>query len=118
MPSKKQRPAISKADFDIIASSLRADLKRKYDDAKSDPARPPTNPSTRGAFDHVPDLDSKTVAKWSSTVKKYLGCNLDPALIRRGGYKSFEDFWSDCAPRLRASCPDSAALASAMSAAS
>jgi hypothetical protein len=54
----------------------------------------------------VPDIDSKTVATWSATVKKHIGCKLDPDLIRRGGYNSFDDFWGDMQPRLRASCPD------------
>lgn len=106
MASKKYTPTITKKDFDDSASSLRADLKRKYDEAKQDNAKPPMKASIKGAFDHLPDLDSKTVAKWSATFKKYLGCELDPALIRRGGYHSFDDFWKDIEQKLRGTCPD------------
>jgi len=106
MASKKYTSTITKKDFDDSASSLRADLKRKYDEAKQDNAKPPMKASIKGAFDHLPDLDSKTVAKWSATIKKYLGCELDPALIRRGGYHSFADFWKDIEQRLRGTCPD------------
>lgn len=103
---KKFRPALTKSEFDVTARALRAEFRRKYDESKADADRPTLKPSTRGAFDHVPDLDSKTVAKWSSVVKKYLGCHLDPELIRKGGYNSFDDFWYDFSPKLRASCSD------------
>ena len=53
----------------------------------------------------MPDLDSKTVASWSPVIQKYLGCKLDPELIRKGGYDSFDDFWGEMAPQLRNSCP-------------
>jgi len=110
MGSKKYAPTISKQEFDAGASSLRADLKRKYDASKSDADRPAANPATKGAFDHVPDLDSKTVARWSSSVKNLIGCKLDPDLIRRGGYVSFDDFWMDMAPKLRSACGGAAAF--------
>jgi hypothetical protein len=108
MSSKKYTPTIDKQEFDARAPALRAALKRKYDASKSDADRPKPNPATKGAFDHVPDLDSKTVARWSSTVKDHLGCRLDPKLIHKGGYDSFDAFWDNVAPKLRASCPDAA----------
>ncbi|WP_434299318.1 hypothetical protein [Corallococcus exiguus] len=106
MASNKYVPTISKQEFDAIAADLRAALKSKYDASKSDADRPPANPATKGAFDHMPDLDSKTVAKWSSVVKNYLGCKLDPDLIQKGGYDSFDDFWADIQPKLRSACPN------------
>ncbi len=111
MSSKKYTPTISKKEFDAVAAELRAALKSKYDASKSDADRPPANPATQGAFDHMPDLDSKTVAKWSSTVKNYIGCKLDPGLIRKGGYDSFDDFWADMQPKLRSSCLEAAVAA-------
>lgn len=104
MTSKKFKPAISKTDFDKATPKLHAALKRKYHEAKDDDAKPLLRPSTKGAFDHVPDLDSKTVAKWSATVKKFLGCDLNPRLIKRGGYASFDEFWKDISVKLRNSC--------------
>lgn len=106
MASTKYTPTISKQEFDAIANALRADLRRKYDAAKDDAERPPANPATKGAFDHLPDLDSKSVARWSGTVKDRIGCKLDPGLIRKGGYDSFDDCWADLKPKLRATCPD------------
>ena len=103
---KKYRPAITMAEFDAGAADLKAALRKKYDASKADEDRPALGPATAGAFGHVPDLDSKTVARWSSTVRDHIGCKLDPRLIRRGGYSSFEDFWSEMSPRLRASCLD------------
>jgi hypothetical protein len=107
MGSKKYIPTISKKDFDSIASELRAELKRKYEASKNDADRPPANPVTKGAFDHVPNLDSKTVASWSPIVKKHIGSRLNPELITKGGYESFDSFWASMAPKLRATCPDS-----------
>jgi len=106
MASKRYTPTCTKDDFDRFAGSLRAEVKRLYNASKKDSEKPPTNPATAGAFDHVPDLDSKTVAKWSATVKKYLGCKLNPALIRRGGYNSFDEGWADISAKLRETCLD------------
>lgn len=111
MGSKDFTPVITKQEFDRIAATLRDDLKAKYDASKTDSERPPANPATQGAFDHTPDLDSKTVATWSGEVKKHLGSKLDPNLIRKGGYDSFDDFWAEMAPKLRASCPDTESTA-------
>jgi hypothetical protein len=106
MSAKRYTPTISKKDFDEAAASLKAALKRKFEASKADAARPKPNPATQGAFDHVPELDSKTVARWSSVVKDHIGCKLDPRLIRKGGYDSFDDFWHDMASKLRGACPD------------
>jgi hypothetical protein len=116
MGSKKYTPTISKQEFDAVAAELRTALKSKYDASKSDADRPPANPATKGAFDHMPDLDSKTVAKWSSAIKNYIGCKLDPGLIRKGGYDSFDDFWTEMQPKLRSSCPDAAEAGTAIEA--
>jgi hypothetical protein len=107
MSARKYTPMITKVQFDAIAPALRAALRKKFDDAKADSAKPAPNPATKGAFDHVPELDSKAVARWSSTIMGFLGCKLDPSLIRKGGYTSFDAFWDQMAPALRASCPDS-----------
>jgi len=106
MSANRYTPTITKQEFDQGASSLRTALKQKFDASKADSARPKPNPATQGAFDHVPELDSKTVARWSSVVKDHIGCKLDPALIRKGGYDSFDDFWKEMAPKLRGCCPD------------
>lgn len=106
MSAKKYMPTITKLEFDACSAQLRAALEKKFDESKADAAKPKPNPATKGAFDHLPELDSKTVARWSPTVKVTLGCPLEPRLIRKGGYDSFDEFWADMAPKLRASCPD------------
>lgn len=116
MSSNKYVPTISKQGFDALASSLRADLKQKYDASKNDADKPPANPATKGAFDHVPNLDSKIVAGWSATVKGHIGCKLDPGLIRKGGYESFDDFWTEMSGKIRATCPDAPAASITVSA--
>lgn len=106
MASNKYLPTTTKHEFDEIAPALRSALRARYDESKSDADRPPMNPATQGAFDHAPDVDSKTVARWSSTVRDFIGCRLNPRLILRGGYDSIDSVWDDLAPKLRASCPD------------
>src|SRR5262245_39486744 len=101
--STKYTPTITKPEFDAAEPVLRAALEMKFEESKADTEKPPANSATKGAFDHVPELDSKTVATWSSVVKDHIGCKLDPNLIRRGGYNSFDDFWDEMAPALRAS---------------
>ena len=114
MATKKYTPTVNTQEFDVVAPQLRAALKFKYDAAKNDADRPPANPVTQGAFDHMPDLDSKTVARWSPVVKDHIGCKLDPDLIRKGGYNSFEEFWTDIQPKLRSVCPQSAGIEAAV----
>jgi hypothetical protein len=109
MSSRKEVPAVTQSEFDGIVGKFRADLRCWYDDRKNDPAAPPLNPATSGAFGHVPDVDSKAVVTASSVVKKHLGVKLDSKLIRRGGYDSFDDLCDDLLPKLRASCPSTTA---------
>jgi hypothetical protein len=108
MAAKKQVPVLTQAEFDANLPALEADLKREYAKWKLTPNAPPPNAATRGAFAHVPDIDSKTVIKASPIIKKHLGIKLDPKLIRRGGYNSFDDWRGDLVPKLRALCPVSA----------
>ncbi len=104
--SLKYTPTINKQEFDAVAEELRKRLKLRYEMSKNDADKPPINPATMGAFDHLPDLDSKTVARWSSDVQTFLGCKLNPRLIRKGGYNSFDDFWTDVSAKLRETCSE------------
>ncbi len=104
-------PSITQSDFDASEAKLRAELRKWYEDESETP--PPTSsastPATEGAWDGMPAIDSKAVVKASTIFKKYLGVDLDPKLIRKGGYGSFDDFVDDLLPKLRAACPVSAA---------
>jgi hypothetical protein len=42
-------------------------------------------------WDDMPAIDSKAVARSSPLFKKFLGIDLDVALIRAGGYKNIDD---------------------------
>src|SRR3954454_453007 len=42
-------------------------------------------------WDDMPAIDSKAVARSSPLFKKFLGIELDVALIRAGGYKNIDD---------------------------
>jgi hypothetical protein len=103
-----ETPFITKAEFDANEPNLLSDLRRWYDEQKQNPDAPPSNPATAGAWSHLPDIDSKAVVKASPIIKKYLGVRLDPKLIRKGGYKSFDHLVGDLLPKLRELCPDNA----------
>ncbi len=103
--ARTYRPTITRAEFDSREDSLRGALKRWYDDRTDDPEAPAPNPATAGAFQHLPDIDSKAVVTTSPIIREYLGVDLNPKLIRKGGYSSFDHMAGDLLPKLRASCP-------------
>ena len=109
MATTKPTPAITKSDFDSIEAQLTAELRDWYDDIADAPPAPGATDETKGAFEDLPDVDSKEVVKASPIVRKYLGVDLDKKHIRKGGYESFDHLKSDLFPKLRASCPDSLA---------
>lgn len=109
MSSRKQPPSITQSDFDAIVSQLTEALRHWYEERKSNPDAPPLNPVTAGAFDYIPDIDSKAVVTASEVIKRFLGVKLDPRLIRKGGYTSFDDLLLDLLPKLRELCPASIA---------
>jgi hypothetical protein len=104
-------PSITKDQFDACGPAMIAHLRRWYEEYKQNPDAPPANPATAAVWEDMPDIDSKAVVKTSPIWKKFLGTNLDPRLIRKGGYRSFDDLVSDLLPKLRSTCPDSSAFA-------
>jgi hypothetical protein len=59
---------------------------------------------TGSVWEGLPEIDSKAVVKASPVIRRFLGIDLDPRLIRRGGYRSLEDLTNDLVPKLRARC--------------
>jgi hypothetical protein len=112
--SAKHTPAITKAEFDEIEQALREDLKRWWEDEKADlEADPmPADPEMDPLWEGMPEIDSKSVVKASPIIRQHVGADLDPKLIRKGGYDSFDDLANDLLPRVRATCPDAAPLGS------
>lgn len=104
-------PSITKDQFDACVPAILADVRHWYEEYKQNPDAPPANPATAAVWEDLPDIDSKAVVKTSPIWKKFLGIKLDPRLIRKGGYRSFDDLVGDLLPKLRSLCPDSGALA-------
>lgn len=104
----KYAPAASQADFDELEASLREDLKKWWQQNLAGSTPPPSNPATAAVWGKVPAVDSKAVARASPVVRKHLGVGIDPKLIRKGGYATFDEALDDILPKLRASCPETA----------
>jgi hypothetical protein len=104
----KYAPETSRAEFDTLKPALRADLKKWWKQNQAGSTPPPTNPATAAVWGKVPTVDSKTVARASPVVRKYLGVGINPKLIRKGGYATFDEALDDILPKLRASCSETA----------
>ncbi len=106
--SAKHKPAITKTEFDAIEQELRKALEQWWEDEKADLEAdpPPQDPATDPLWDGMPEIDSKSVVKASPVIRQKIGADLDPKLIRKGGYTSFDDLANDLLPKLRDTCPD------------
>jgi hypothetical protein len=103
MAKKAAVPTITKKKFDAIESQLRDALKKWWEDEAQcfDAAIAGTAAVWRG----MPEIDSKAVVKASPVMRRFIGGDLDPKMIRKGGYASFDDLAADLLPKLRAACP-------------
>lgn len=105
MPKKPQAPTMSPRQFDAIAPQLRAALRTWWEDeAQSFDA---AIAGTGAVWEGLPEIDSKAVVKASPVIRHFVGVDLDPRLIKRGGYPSFDALADDLLAKLRASCPTS-----------
>ncbi len=105
MAALSKIPAITKREFISAEPQLREALRLWWEEeAQSfDAAVAGTAPIWEG----LPEIDSKAVVKASPIIRAFLGVDLDPKHIRRGGYASFNDFADDLLAKLRSSCGDS-----------
>jgi hypothetical protein len=104
--ARKAVPVINQSEFDQRLSAIRSDLQTWYDDETTPvTAPPPTTPATAPVWQGMPEIDSKAVVKASPVIRRHLGIDLDPSLIRKGGYASFDDMTNDLLPKLRNICP-------------
>ena len=102
MATKSAGPTISKEQFDEREAELRAALREWWDDeAQSFDA---AVAGTASVWDGMPEIDSKAVVKASPIIREHTGADLDPKLIRKGGYASFDDLVNDLLPKLRDAC--------------
>lgn len=102
MATKTQAPTISKKQFDANEPKLRKALRAWWDDESQ--SFDAAVAGTAAVWEGMPEIDSKAVVKASPVVKQFTGGDLDPKLIRRGGYASFDDLANDLCAKLRNAC--------------
>ena len=107
MAKKSAVPTITKKQFDQVAGQLRAALKKWWEDEAED--FDAAVAGTAAVWEGMPEIDSKAVVKASPVIAKFIGAELDPKLIRKGGYASFDDLANDLLPKLRNACGSSSA---------
>jgi hypothetical protein len=91
------------ADFD--EGALLRDLRIWWDNqvggSATDPFAAP--PHAKGTiFDVLPAIDSLGVVSGLITLENHAGIKIPARIIRRGGYKDFEDMTSDLLPKVKA----------------
>jgi hypothetical protein len=102
MGKKALVPTITRKRFDAIAAQLRDALQKWWDDESQ--SFDAAVAGTASVWEGMPEIDSKAVVKASPVVRQFTGADLDPSLIRKGGYASFDDLAKDLLPKLRAAC--------------
>jgi hypothetical protein len=103
MSTKSALPTITKTTFDAVKSDLRSDLKKWWEDESE--SFDAAVAGTASVWGGMPEIDSKAVVKASPIIRKFVGGELDPRMIRKGGYSSFDDLVNDLLPKLREACP-------------
>jgi len=81
------------------------DLKIWWDDQVSGGADDPfadSKPPTGTIFDVLPAIDSLGAVTGLITVEKHTGFKVPARVIRRGGYKDFDDLVTDLLPKVGA----------------
>ncbi len=81
---------------------LLRDLRKWWEEevGAKDPFAQPKRADT--IYDLQPEIDSLAVVACLVIIEKHVGFEVSPTLIRRGGYRSFEDMVADLFPKIRA----------------
>lgn len=82
---------------DELTKKLRKWLARELKVRKLQPIPKTTKASI---WDRMSGVDSKTVMRSSPVFKEVLGIDLDPRLVRAGGYKNEDDVINDLVPKM------------------
>jgi hypothetical protein len=102
MAKKLTPPSLTEKEFDAIEPKLRAALKKWWKDEAED--FDAAVAGTAAVWEGMPEIDSKAVVKASPVIRQFTGGDLDPRMIRKGGYSSFDDLANDLLPKLRDAC--------------
>jgi len=84
--------------------SLIEELREWWDEeviGEDDPFANP-KPIEGTIFDIQPAVDSLGVVKQLITIEKHVGFEVSPSIIKRGGYRTFDEMISHLIPRVRA----------------
>ena len=60
-----------------------------------------TKPRAGTIFEVIPAIDSLAMVAGLLTIEIYVGFEISPSIIRRGGYQNFEDMVTDLLPKVR-----------------
>lgn len=93
----------SGSGFDETA--LIKDLKIWWDDQVGGGADDPfaeSKPPAGTIFDVLPEIDSLGAVSGLITIEKHVGIKVPSRVIRRGGYKDFDDLVTDLLPKVGA----------------
>ena len=93
---------VTRREFDALEPKLRREMEAWWEDESASVTATPSSP----IFGGLPAIDSKTVAKSSSVVRRLIGMGIDPKSIKKGGYSSIKAMLDDIIPKLRAACPE------------
>lgn len=87
--------------FAALKSKLKAALEDFWEDETTSVTAPAVG-SLSELWKDGPELDSKAVQRASPIVEKLLGIKLTAKMLKRGGYKSRDEFVSDMLGKLEA----------------
>ncbi|MGB3624698.1 MAG: hypothetical protein WA989_02655 [Henriciella sp.] len=92
--------------FDAAENALRAALSDWYDEETSAIDADIVSSAPTGTGGSIvgsgPAIDSKRVLDASAVTRSILGIDIPPEIIKRGGYKSRNELFSELLPQLRA----------------
>lgn len=84
--------------------ALVEELRKRWEDRQSGWEADADNQrlNEAGLWHHMPEIDSKEVARLLDVFGKHLGTDADPDMIRDGGYDTVEEIVEDILPQVRA----------------
>ena len=88
-------------DETALVHDLKAWWEDQVEGLGDDPFAGPSIPKGT-IFDVLPAVDSLGVVSGLITIEKHIGIKVPARVVRKGGYKDFEDMASDLLPKVKA----------------